>query len=108
MKRFEDALDSFDRAIALRPDFASAHYGRAVTLNEMQCAEVALRGYERAFALEPNSPFLFGKLVNMKMANCDWKDFGRDTAELGRRIARGEKVSPPFQPRLSFLPPPQN
>jgi protein O-GlcNAc transferase len=102
MKRFGDALDSFDRAIALRPDFGSAHYGRAVTLNEMKCAEVALRGYARAFALQPDSPFLFGKLVHMKMANCDWKDYRRDTAELGRRILRGEKASPPFQLLAAF------
>jgi predicted O-linked N-acetylglucosamine transferase (SPINDLY family) len=96
LKRHDDALASFDRAIELKPDFASAHYGRAVTLNEMQCAEVALRGYERAFALQPDSPFLLGKLVNMKMMNCDWRDFGRDVAELVRRIEGGEKASPPF------------
>ena len=32
LKRYDDALEGFDRAIALSPDSADAHFGRALTL----------------------------------------------------------------------------
>ena len=80
-----------------RPNFASAHYGRAVTLNEMRRAPDAVESYARALALDPDAPFLLGKLVHMKMAICDWRDFERDTQALAERTLRGDRASPPFQ-----------
>jgi protein O-GlcNAc transferase len=97
MKRFDEALAAFDAAIALAPDFASAHYGRAVTLEEMKRASDAVQSYERALALDPTSPFLPGKLVHMKMALCDWKDFTRHRDLLAELTREGKRASPPFQ-----------
>ena len=46
---------SFDRAIALEPDFADAHGNRANVLADMGRAEEALDGFDRALALRPDN-----------------------------------------------------
>jgi tetratricopeptide (TPR) repeat protein len=46
------ALASYDRAVALRPDHAKAHYNRGVALHELGRLDEALASYERAIALK--------------------------------------------------------
>ncbi len=51
--RFEEALASYDRAIALKPDHAEALYNRALTrLGHLARYEDALAGYDQALALQ--------------------------------------------------------
>ena len=54
VKRFEEALTSYDRALALRPDYAEVHCNRGNTLQAFKRFEEALASYDRAFALQPN------------------------------------------------------
>ena len=56
LKRHEEALASYDRAIAIRPDFAQAHHGRATVLGtfELKRYEEALASYDRALAIRPD------------------------------------------------------
>jgi Flp pilus assembly protein TadD len=49
-----EALDGFDRTIALKPGFAEAHLGRGNTLADMNRPDEAVRSYDRAIALKPN------------------------------------------------------
>lgn len=51
LKRFNDALASFDKAIALRPDFAAAHFNRGNALKNMKRLQEALASYTKAIAL---------------------------------------------------------
>ena len=55
-KRYEEALDSYDRALAIQPDFAQAHHGRATVLStfELKRYEEALDSYDRALAIRPD------------------------------------------------------
>jgi tetratricopeptide (TPR) repeat protein len=53
LRRFDEALASFDRAIALRPQHAEAHYHRANALHALKRFDDALAGYNRALALQP-------------------------------------------------------
>jgi hypothetical protein len=48
-----EALRSYDRAIALRPDYADAHCNRGVVLYKLRRWDESLASYERAIALEP-------------------------------------------------------
>ena len=96
-KHYAEALAGYELAIELNPTFAKAHYGRGITLNELKRFEGALDSYARAFALAPDSPFLLGKLIHMKMAVCEWEGLDKLRAELVRRITRGETATPPFQ-----------
>ena len=49
------ALASFDRAIALRPDYVEALTNRGNTLHELERFEEALTNYERALTVRPDS-----------------------------------------------------
>jgi predicted O-linked N-acetylglucosamine transferase (SPINDLY family) len=53
-----EALASYDRAIALRPNDAGAHYDRGVLLRAAHRPEAALASYDRAVALRPDWPEL--------------------------------------------------
>lgn len=51
LKRFEDALESYDRALALRPDYAEALFNRGVTLQRLRRLPEAVDSYDRAIAV---------------------------------------------------------
>jgi len=53
LKLLNDALTSYDQAVALRPDFADAFYNRGIVLWELGRPEDALASYDRAIALKP-------------------------------------------------------
>ena len=53
MQRHEEALASYDKAIALKPDYANAHYNRGSILKQMKRQREALASYDRAIALNP-------------------------------------------------------
>src|ERR1700678_2069545 len=48
------ALASYDRALAVRRDYAEALCNRAITLRELKRFEEALANYDRALALRPD------------------------------------------------------
>ena len=52
--RHAAALASHDRAMALRPDVATAHLNRAAVLMHLKRPEDALASYDAAIALQPN------------------------------------------------------
>jgi tetratricopeptide (TPR) repeat protein len=53
-RRLDEALASYDRALALRPDHVEALCNRGVTLHEVRRFDEALASYDRALALRPN------------------------------------------------------
>ena len=52
--RPEEALASYDRAIALKPDFAAAHNHRGNALRDLKRFAEALASYDKAIALKPD------------------------------------------------------
>ena len=52
--RLEEALASHTQAIALKPDFAQAHYNLGNTLKELGRLDEALASYTKAIALKPD------------------------------------------------------
>src|SRR5215469_2839219 len=54
LKRYEEALDSYDRALAIRPDFAHALGNRGNVLFELKRYEEALDSYDQALAIQPD------------------------------------------------------
>ncbi|HEY4031618.1 MAG TPA: tetratricopeptide repeat protein [Caulobacteraceae bacterium] len=54
--RADEALASFDQAIALDPDYADAHHSRGVVLRELGRPEDAVAAFDRAIALRPAHP----------------------------------------------------
>ena len=55
LKRFEEAVASYDRALVLRPDYVEALNNRGNALKALTRSEEALASYDRALALRPDS-----------------------------------------------------
>jgi tetratricopeptide (TPR) repeat protein len=47
-------MESFDRAIEIKPAFAQAHNERGVALQQLKKPEMALISFEKAIALDPH------------------------------------------------------
>ena len=54
LKRPAEALASYDKAIALKPDYAVAHNNRGNTLMDLKRPAEALASYDKAIALKPD------------------------------------------------------
>jgi tetratricopeptide (TPR) repeat protein len=54
LQRFDDALASYDKAIAIMSDYSEAHSNRAMTLLRMQRLNDALASCDNAIALNPD------------------------------------------------------
>jgi len=54
LKRYDEALACYDKAIVLKPDYANAHFNRATTLKKLARLDEALAAYDRAIALKPD------------------------------------------------------
>src|SRR5262249_7625116 len=52
LERFDEALTSYDKAIALKPDYAEAFNNRGNALKERQRLDEALASYDKAIALK--------------------------------------------------------
>jgi tetratricopeptide (TPR) repeat protein len=53
-QRFDEALASFDQAIALKPDLVEARLNRGIALFYLGRVDEALAGYDSALALQPD------------------------------------------------------
>ena len=53
MKKFEDALKSYDRALLINPGYAQGHYNRGIVLQQLRRLHEALASYDCALAVEP-------------------------------------------------------
>jgi tetratricopeptide (TPR) repeat protein len=69
--RDEEAITSYDKAIALKPDFAFAWNDRGISLGQLGRHEEAVASYDRAIAVKPD------------LAEA-WNNRGVSLAELGR------------------------
>ena len=54
LDRYDEALKSYDRAIALRPNYAKAHCNRGSVLDILGRPADALVCYDRALAIQPD------------------------------------------------------
>ena len=54
LKRYDEALNHYDKAIHLKPDYAQAWNNKAITLQELKRYEEALNHYDKAIQLKPD------------------------------------------------------
>ena len=64
LKRYDEAIVSFDKAIRLNPDDADAYYHKGVVLNELRHYEDAIVAYDEAIRLNPNYASTYDKKGN--------------------------------------------
>src|SRR5207253_1437242 len=93
LTRHEDALGSYDAAIAANPTHVDAFYNRANILKNMRRREEAIAAYDRARSLTLDHPDAYG-LVSVGMELCDWPRIEPLIDELAARIREGLPFSP--------------
>jgi predicted O-linked N-acetylglucosamine transferase (SPINDLY family) len=54
LRRLDEALGCFNKAITLKPDLVDAHSGRSIVLYHLKRLDEALAGYDRTIALKPD------------------------------------------------------
>ena len=54
LRRFEEALASFERAAMIEPGNVDAHYSKGAVLQSLHRFEAALKSYDRALSLRPD------------------------------------------------------
>jgi tetratricopeptide (TPR) repeat protein/tRNA A-37 threonylcarbamoyl transferase component Bud32 len=54
LKRYKDALDSYNRAVEIRPEYAEAWKGQGNTLLQLKRYEDALNAYDKAIQIQPD------------------------------------------------------
>ncbi|TRZ64794.1 MAG: tetratricopeptide repeat protein, partial [Rhodocyclaceae bacterium] len=101
LKRHVEALESYDRALTIKPDHADALNNRGNAFSDLMRPEEALESYDQALKIKPDYEFLYGTCLHTRMKICDWSDLGNRFALLGEKVAGDERVSPPF-PVLSI------
>jgi tetratricopeptide (TPR) repeat protein len=72
LKRLDDALASYDRAIAIKPDYAEAYSNRGVTLKDLKRLDDALASYDRAIELKPDYANAYWNKSLLKILNGDY------------------------------------
>ena len=64
LKNYEAATVSYNKAIALKPDFAEAHHNRGIFLSEIGKYEESIAVYNKAIALKPGFTEAYNNLGN--------------------------------------------
>jgi tetratricopeptide (TPR) repeat protein/S1-C subfamily serine protease len=59
LKRYQEAIDSYSRAIALNPDFTEAYINRGLTYYYLKQYDKALADYNKAIALNPDDAMAY-------------------------------------------------
>jgi len=62
--RYDEAVDSYERALALQQDYAPAYSNMGVALRAQGQTDAAIAAYERGLAVQPDYPDLHYNLAN--------------------------------------------
>lgn len=96
LARHDEAIASLDRALALDASYVDAWINRANALRALDRDDEALASYARAMEVDPGTEFLHGTWLHARMTVCDWEGIDGAFALLERKIAAGERATPPF------------
>ena len=89
-------MDSYQRALAIKPDFADDHFNRGTVLHELKRYDEALESFRRALESNPDQRWLHGICLHAQMRVCDWDGLDALMEELAARVEKGYPASPPF------------
>ena len=69
---------------------------KADILLELGMNSRALNTYKTIMMIDPNYPFVLGKVIDDKLKNCDWSELEKNCSEIKRKIIDGKKIAAPF------------
>ncbi|MEI9806134.1 MAG: tetratricopeptide repeat protein [Pseudolabrys sp.] len=96
MKRYDEAVASYDRALAVRPDYVDALSNRGVTLQELKRFADARADFDRILTIRPDHPHAFSGAASCAINLCDWESRARYATELAAHVAGKKSVISSF------------
>tara|TARA_Y100001980_G_C14547698_1_gene328430 strand:+ start:486 stop:2459 length:1974 start_codon:yes stop_codon:yes gene_type:complete len=96
MSKKEDALKFLDKVIPYHPKNSELYNEKAEILSELGMNSRSLNTYKTILMIDPNYPFVLGKVVDDKLKNCDWNGLDKDCADIKKKIIDGKKIAAPF------------
>jgi tetratricopeptide (TPR) repeat protein len=100
LKRFDEALASYDKALALKPDFTVAFKNRGTVLKYLNRFEEALASYDKALALKPDYADAFNNRGNVLQ---ELKRFDEALASYDKALALKPDFADVFNNRGNVL-----
>lgn len=99
-KNYEDAIQSYTKAIGLDPGMADAYEGRAHAYESIKKYEEAAKDYERAYALNPKNPDLY---YNAGRIYVSMKEYKKAVEILSDMINKNDKYVPAYHQKTIAL-----
>ena len=105
LQRYEQAIASYDRAIALDGQLADAYHARGLALFYLRKAAAALDSYDRALALDPkNGATLYNRGIALAEVGRDAEAIASFEAAVGimpdrERLVLARRAAPLFDTR---------
>jgi predicted O-linked N-acetylglucosamine transferase (SPINDLY family) len=96
LKRFEEAIALYDKALAIDPNYAEALCNKGNALDELKRYEEAIACYEQALSINSNIDWAPGVWMHLKLKASSWENLEGNIQVLLAKVAAGEKVSNPF------------
>lgn len=95
-RRYAEAIASLTKAVALDRQLIDGWAGLARALGKLKRHPLAISAYRRALELQPNYPFLKGRLLQQMVLSCDWKNLAPLVEEIERDVLAGRQSARPF------------
>ncbi len=96
LQRLDDALASYDRALAIQPDLAAALNNRGHVLQGLNRREELVENYRKLLGVAPDFPYMRGYLLRAQLDCCEWADYDESVAEITQGVREGRRSDSPF------------
>ena len=97
LKHFDEAIDYYDKALSLKPDYAEGWSNKGAVLNELKRFDEAIDHYHKALSHKSDINWAHGILLHAKMRICSWSGVEESSDNIFNKVAVNEKVTAPFQ-----------
>ena len=96
LRRSPEAMDAFERCLAIDPHHHEGLVNRGNLLLKLGRTEEGLADFLRTQAQRPDTPYLQGLVLHLRMQLCDWDGWAARTAALLAAVDRDEPAAQPF------------
>lgn len=92
MFRHREALERFNRILAINPDHTGALANCGILLTEFKQSEAAIGMFQRLTTVAPDFDFGLGLLLYEQLHICDWRSFDALAAQIIDGVRAGKRV----------------
>jgi predicted O-linked N-acetylglucosamine transferase (SPINDLY family) len=96
LNRPDEAATNYDEATAANQNYATGWFGRGKLLVGLGRYQDAFDAFDRAYALQPELPFVEGYRLHAKLYVCDWSHLSSDIDRLRKNVRERKPAATPF------------